>query len=548
MQPAVNLPAPSLPATLFLRELEIWRDALGNDGALAALAAAHSTALGLRLIPSVALEREWSSTAPWLRRLVEDLSEVALIGALAHMDPKSNDKAKGATSRLERLRPVLGSTAALFQADADKRSAVDPETGLNRYGCAALPLPGVIRLSACSANQPTPIGFAAAESLRLRLIEATARDELSKNLTDVLLDQETRILARLRVKSAPWLGVALAASGTDAARLVADAVNPVDGKGLILLTGAKETGRETPKAVSHIPGTSESLPWESVDIRDENGAPIADEDVNEALTARIAAAHAEGLVVVLHVLAGSKTGLIAPSIATVKSLLSRFHQGLTVVADLCQTRWDVSAQAYLDLGCAVVATGSKFFGGPAFSGIALTPAAITPRLNPPAPSVGVTLRWEAALAECGGLEGLRPPAIAKALGQFHGFVRAAAARYTCVDLVPDESPAHVMTFRVRTPKSPVWMSREGLAELHHWLAVDASALLPASAPASDRALAECRCLLGQPVAFAEASALRIAINAADVTTLVEDPHGAERLSDSIETAFAKIDLVCRHWR
>ena len=88
----------------------------------------------------------------------------------------------------------------------------------------------------------------------------------------------------------------------------------------------------------------------------------------------------------MHVLAGSKTGLSAPSFEAVQRLHERFGARLDVVVDACQMRLAPErVRAYLEAGCMVLITGSKFFGGPPFSGALLVPAGVAARAPELAP-------------------------------------------------------------------------------------------------------------------------------------------------------------------
>lgn len=78
--------------------------------------------------------------------------------------------------------------------------------------------------------------------------------------------------------------------------------------------------------------------------------------------------------VLLHLVYGSKIGLIYPRLDNVHKLCEKFGNQLHVVVDCCQGR--VSKQtvrSFLDNGWIVLLTGSKFFGGPPFSGVMFFP-------------------------------------------------------------------------------------------------------------------------------------------------------------------------------
>jgi hypothetical protein len=89
----------------------------------------------------------------------------------------------------------------------------------------------------------------------------------------------------------------------------------------------------------------------------------------------ISKALAEGRYPLVHVVHGSKTGLVLPHLDDIDRLKARFGAAVAFVVDACQAR--ITTQAihdYLARGIIVFLTGSKFMGGPPFSGFALLPA------------------------------------------------------------------------------------------------------------------------------------------------------------------------------
>ena len=101
------------------------------------------------------------------------------------------------------------------------------------------------------------------------------------------------------------------------------------------------------------------------------------------MTARIETALADGQHPLVHVVHGSKTGLVLPHLDDIDALTERFGDGLSYVVDACQARITSAAIAdYLARGIIVFLTGSKFMGGPPFSGFVLFPAEIAQRQRP----------------------------------------------------------------------------------------------------------------------------------------------------------------------
>jgi diaminopimelate decarboxylase len=103
-----------------------------------------------------------------------------------------------------------------------------------------------------------------------------------------------------------------------------------------------------------------------------------------------ALAHLRGnaaAVVVLHVVCGSKTGLIYPSRESLAYLFSQLPsqdaQRVIVVIDACQLRCrlDIFAEEYLAKNFLILFTGSKFFTAPPFCGGVLVPTNIANELE-----------------------------------------------------------------------------------------------------------------------------------------------------------------------
>jgi hypothetical protein len=118
----------------------------------------------------------------------------------------------------------------------------------------------------------------------------------------------------------------------------------------------------------------------NVPVRALDGTPQASGQVMEPIRREIEAALSEGRHALVHIVHGSKTGLVLPHLADIDGVRDRFGEGVSLVVDACQARIEpVELGAYLDRGAIVLLTGSKFVGGPPFSGFALVPHALQPR-------------------------------------------------------------------------------------------------------------------------------------------------------------------------
>lgn len=115
--------------------------------------------------------------------------------------------------------------------------------------------------------------------------------------------------------------------------------------------------------------------------------PVRNADCSPADSSAVAAqidrlakdARAQGRHVLVHAVHGSKTGLVLPAMGEIDALRASHGDHLTFVVDACQARIEGTEIApYLARDAIVLLTGSKFMGGPPFSGFALVPASLTP--------------------------------------------------------------------------------------------------------------------------------------------------------------------------
>ena len=222
-------------------------------------------------------------------------------------------------------------------------------------------------------------------------------------------------------------------------------------------------------------------------------------------------------------------------------------RGAAVWMDLCQLRPPLDAAArFLEQGCAVMITGSKFFQAPPFCGAALVPpstadalrdadgdiggyARLFTALDPPrswrplvqqlpdVPNVGLTLRWEAALAEMEAFHALEHATVEGTIQRWRSsLVHALHAADETFDVIsgPGEDPT-IVSFRCRSRGRVL-----GLDQLHDVYRRITSARRPL--PGYERAF------IGQPVESGGVAMLRLALGANDLRKLQD---GSESLDD-----------------
>jgi hypothetical protein len=288
-----------------------------------------------------------------------------------------------------RDHPAAADLIATLSSGGDARIVLDPESGLNRYLSAPYPR----RMLAFASSTANDISAAAFEHL---LTQQTGN---SPPYAEQLAGLGRRVLAAYGVTCAA--SVVFAPSGTD---LEFVALAAVAGRGAAgthnILLGADEVGsgcihsaqgnyfaKETALGTTTEVGDPVAGlgPVSLVDIpvRCGEGEALSSAAIAEQIRAELIIARDQERHALLHVVHGSKTGLILPKLAEIDALTAEFGDGVTLVVDACQARITSRAvRGYLERGAIVFITGSKFMGGPPFSGMALVPDSVMARAAP----------------------------------------------------------------------------------------------------------------------------------------------------------------------
>jgi len=372
--------------------------------------------------------------------------------------------------------------ARLMAGGGDARLLLDPATGLNRYYSAPRPSDALAYASS-TANDISSAAFARAEEV-LAAIGAGPSPAVYAERLEAL-----RGRIRRAYSVAEDVAVVFAPSGTDLEYVALACVKGrAPGSTHALLLGADEVGsgcihsahglyfaNETALGLSVEPGLSVpglgGVHVELVDIpvRDRMARVRPSTYIAERMRASIAAARAASRHSLVHIVHGSKTGLILPLLADVDRLIAAHGAAATLVVDACQGRITGAAvDDYLSRGAIVFVTGSKFIGGPPFSGFALVPRALAeaaPALPegfatifrraewprgwpgagalPDSANVGLLLRLEAAIFELERFQALAEADVARVIGAFHAAVRAEIVEKSAARRVAPYPPGEV---------------------------------------------------------------------------------------------------------
>lgn len=424
----------------------------------------------------------------------------------------------------------------------DDRLALAPMSGVNKYLCPPMPAPGLICLSSCTASPISESAYSRVGQIydRLASVAATVRADAIAECMETLARDLGDVWATGR--SAHLI---LCPSGTDAMLTAATllAAERRDMPTTMVLPHASETGTGVPRALecrpfsandSAQPRITES-PVNSmqVDLRTEDGEPKSEDELNAAFTRAAMSVPHRAVIILTH---STKTGLVAPT---------EPRGADDVIVDACQGRiGSRTILTYLDRGWPVVLTGSKFFGGPPFSGVVLfpsarwrsrglLPAALTRHAALPDgrgvqwSNIGLLLRWTAALEE---------------MRAFVGISQTSRAQIQCYGEKIEHgilTNPRLVPVRGLQPKDGGWSD---LPTIFTFAVRDLeNARRRQSAPAlrgTYTTLAREGFLLGQPVDLGSFGGLRIALGARDLCS-----HGLEttlwRLFDHLKR-FGKV--------
>jgi hypothetical protein len=528
---------------------------------------------------------------------------------------KDRIAAPDASSKLLGEAPLPLETILL--ADADDRLALDPATGLSAYGCRARPAPDVIDFASSTASTISQRGFAAAGIARIELYSRAARMGWNAAIDTWCEEQREELTALLGISDAAPAMI-FSASGTDTQLQALFLVRATTRKNITnIVTGADETGSGVPAAASGrhfnastsqgiaiekgalISGLGDGVTVAPVALRDAAGNLRAGADTDAEVKAIVARTVAGGGHALLQVMDSSKFGWSCPSIDALHEMRAAYGPALNVLVDACQTRLSRSRlNWYLQQGFMVLLAGSKFFCGPAFSGILLVPASLGietalashepdtlrdyssradwPRAwrtfrtrLPERWTVGQVLRREAAIAEMRAYFAAPSSYRRLAARTFASAAASAIGGSPEFELLPgcprepvigvDEeemSARSIFPFYIR--RGDALMSAADCAILYRALNRDISGLLPASVSDADRALAARLCHIGQPVPVRSAGspplgAIRISAGARLVSDTWKNVDASatrenlRRKCAGIGTVLDKARLVVRHF-
>jgi hypothetical protein len=494
----------------------------------------------------------------------------------------------------------------LLLRGGDHRLMLDPQRGFNEYGCTPFPSPGTLSFASSTASTISERAYERAGLARERLMRSAIANGFEEALDARVEGMREELRDELRL-SAAEADVVFSPSGTDsqlhalflARALLGSQLTTVvvgsdqSGNGTAftargrhfssLTASERQVRRDAP--IAGLSGDSVPVPLidGTADIKARANGDLAVLDAIEA-------AVAGGSAVLLQVMDSSKLGWRAPSESCLEEIASRWPDDVQVVVDACQMRTSRRRiRAHLARGYMVLITGSKFFGGPAFSGALLVPAGLgrsfdrgegvphglldyASRSDWPKgwavlrsrfehrPNLGQWLRWEAALEEISGYYHVPDEFRAMALRELRIGMESLIALSPSLrplgtiargSATEDEEFSAATIFPFTLHRAGEALSATDCRIVCRALNRDLGGVIHGSK--ADRELAARRCLIGQPVRIerreaAPASVLRLCLGARLVSeTWSTDANVArnnlQRELDHIASVVAKIELV-----
>ncbi len=433
----------------------------------------------------------------------------------------------------------LSGTSLLLTQGGDARIETVLPHHKNLYGCAPFPDPELLDFGSCTASVISPEGFAAAEALRQKMLALVGDAALAQGIAYETRRIRQELTGLCGLAGVPGLEIILAPSGTDVHRIAVQRFYPAESEPLIIMVEPAESGSGVPAALA----TGHQGHVITFKVRKSDGQPRPESVIDTEVTSLTLSALAAERPVLLVLTDVSKTGLIAPSVACVAQLHQHAPKRVTVLVDACQFRLsNTTLRIYLAHEFMVALTGSKFMGGPSFSGALLIPPALSKRLQdemalpePEACPMGLLLRWEAALQTLHRFNDLRADEIQRFLRHFSEAISNHIAQHPQLKALPVtplvrrplmngnawDTVQTIFPFLLYrpSPHGPVPLTREDTLKIFQWLPEAQSTSLHGR--------------VGQPVPCGmqhttPVSALRLCVSARTVVTALQDGKSSEK--------------------
>ncbi|HLI22747.1 MAG TPA: hypothetical protein VKV32_16615, partial [Stellaceae bacterium] len=286
----------------------------------------------------------------------------------------------------------------LLASGGDTRLNLDPETNLNGYGCRPSPRPEAFTFASSTATSISDRAYAAAARARIMMLREAPKIGLDRAADDQLEQMRHELKETLGLGGS-GCAVVFSPSGTDSQLHALFVARALLGTPLVsVIAAADETGsgamfatrgRHFNAITAHgvtvskgepIRGLADGVEGKLVPLRDDDGGLRPVDNVDGDVCHTIGRSVAAGKRVALFAMDSSKFGLRSPSNDCLRWIADAAGDEVLLVIDACQARLSRRRLAwYLERGCLVLITGSKFFTGAPFSGALLIPDRLAAR-------------------------------------------------------------------------------------------------------------------------------------------------------------------------
>jgi hypothetical protein len=492
------------------------------------------------------------------------------------------------------LRELFAPLNDLLVGGGDPRLALDLSAGCNTYGCGPAPAPDVLSFASSTASSISKRAYARVGRARERLMHAAIGLGLDEALDRRTEEMRHELRAALQLPTD--VDVVFSPSGTDSQLHALALTRALLGDALTtIVVGSDQSGSGTPATARghhfnvHTAGGTAvckdtpilGLAGKSLLVSlCDTGGFTPRSDCTEAVLDAVRTAAARGHAAMLQIMDCSKLGWRSPDRDCLDIIAHRWPGRVQVVVDACQMRLGRRRlRAHLDRGAMVLITGSKFHGGPAFSGALLVPGVLSRALQrrgvvaeglfdyvsrsdwpvgwttlrartASRPNLGQWLRWEAALEEIAAYHRVPDGFRAFALRELGSAIES---RLTSSPVlrpiatgggdVDDEEFVSPTIFPFALHRGGHWLSIAECQRLHRALRQDLSDVM---GDPRAREIATPNCLVGQPVRLELAGAaptavLRLCIGARQVIDAWSEDAAVAR--DHLNREIGRIAVV-----
>ena len=387
-------------ALLYLRygiEWQLWYKALEKDTSetlLCDIAALKTTKIFYELLPEEDKEK-LKTENHFLLDLIKNEQNLDVQSLLKHKDLESTHGINKSNNIFkESWEPIIENLAKpteyLLMSGGDYRLNIDETELLNKYGCRPFPRPDAYTFASSTATSISNFAFDKSDKLRSILI----RNSLKNGYKETILSFSELLKNNLKKVFGidDHCEIVFSPSGTDSALQIAAITQIITDKEIThVLVASDETGSGVPAALKgchfenntalNYPVTKgdriegfRDIDLIQIPLRDENGELKSTSQLDTEVFNAISKTNELGRHVVLHVMDQSKLGYQSPSEKMVQSLDQLDKLSMQIIVDASQLRLDPKdIQNYLNKGCIVTITGSKYFTGPPYSGALIIP-------------------------------------------------------------------------------------------------------------------------------------------------------------------------------